>query len=114
LFETLVVMEIVRQSSVDPDPPRAFHFRDRYGQEVDMVLERRDGTVVGIETKAAATAGRSDFHGLRLMRERLSERFAFGALLYTGPATVPFGDRLAAIPLQALWDDTRTPADFRQ
>jgi len=28
---------------------------------------------------------------------------AFGALLYTGPATVPFGDRLAAIPLQGLW-----------
>jgi hypothetical protein len=24
----------------------------------------------------------------------------------TGPATVPFGDRLAAIPLQALWAGT--------
>jgi predicted AAA+ superfamily ATPase len=71
--------------------------------EVDMVLERRDGTVVGIEAKAAASAARADFHGLRLMRERLGERFAFGALLYTGPATVPFGDRLAAIPLQGLW-----------
>jgi uncharacterized protein len=61
------------------------------------------GTVVGIEAKATASAGRSDFRGLRLMRERLGERFAFGALLYTGPATVPFGDRLAAIPLQGLW-----------
>jgi hypothetical protein len=59
----------------------------------------------GIEAKAAATAGRADFHDLRLMRERLGERFAFGALLYTGPATVPFGDRLAAIPLQGLWTD---------
>jgi len=105
LIETFVVMEIVRQASVDPDPPQAFHFRDRDGHEVDMVLERRDGSVVGIEAKAAATAGRADFHGLRLMRERLGERFAFGALLYTGPATVPFGDRLAAIPLQALWTD---------
>ncbi len=103
LIETFVVMELVRQASVDPDPPRAFHFRDRHGHEVDMVLERRDGTVVGIEAKAAASAGRSDFRGLRLMRERLGERFAFGALLYTGPATVPFGDRLAAIPLQGLW-----------
>lgn len=103
LIETFVVMEIVRQLSVDPDPPRAFHFRDRHGHEVDMVLERRDGAVVGIEAKAAATAEPSDFHGLRLMRERLGERFAFGALLYTGPATVPFGDRLAAVPLQGLW-----------
>ncbi len=108
LIETFVVMEIVRQASADPDPPRAFHFRDRNGHEVDMVLERRDGTVVGIEAKASATAGRADFHGLRLMRERLGERFAFGALLYTGPATVPFGDRLAAIPLQGLWERMTT------
>jgi uncharacterized protein len=106
LIETFVVMEIVRQASVALDPPRAFHFRDRDGHEVDMVLERRDGTIVGIEAKAAATAGRADFYGLRLMRERLGERFAFGALLYTGGATVPFGDRLAAIPLQGLWDGT--------
>ena len=80
-----------------------FTFRDRHGHEVDLVLERRDGTLVGIEAKAAASAGRSDFHGLRLMRDRLGERFAFGALLYTGAATVPFGDRLAAIPLEGLW-----------
>ena len=26
-----------------------------------------------------------------------------GRYLLTGPATVPFGDRLAAIPLQGLW-----------
>ncbi len=105
LIETFVVMEIVRQSNVDPDPLRAFHFRDRQGHEVDLVLERRDGTVIGIEAKAAASPGRADFQGLRLLRERLGERFAFGALLYTGPATVPFGDRLAAIPLQGLWAD---------
>ena len=34
LIETFVVMEIVRQASADPDPPRAFHFRDRNGHEV--------------------------------------------------------------------------------
>jgi uncharacterized protein len=80
-----------------------FTFVTGTGTRSTWVLERRDGAVVGIEAKAATTAGPSDFHGLRLMRERLGERFAFGALLYTGPATVPFGDRLAAIPLQGLW-----------
>jgi predicted AAA+ superfamily ATPase len=97
-------METVRQVSAHPDPPRLYHLRDREGHEVDLVLERRDGTVVGIEAKAAATATREDFRGLRLLRERLGERFAFGALLYTGGATVPFGDRLAAVPLQGLWN----------
>jgi predicted AAA+ superfamily ATPase len=105
LTETFVVMEVVRQASVAPDPPRLFHFRDRDGREVDLVLERRDGSVVGIEAKASATAGRDDFRALRLLRERLGKRFAFGALLYSGPATVPFGERLAAIPLQGLWAD---------
>ena len=105
LVETFVVMELVRLASVDPDPLRLFHFRDREGREVDLILERRDGTVVGIEVKASATAGREDFRGLRLLRERLGERFAFGALVYTGRATVPFGDRLAAIPLEGLWAD---------
>ncbi|MGP0100194.1 MAG: hypothetical protein ACLPUT_01035 [Solirubrobacteraceae bacterium] len=38
----------------------------------------------------------------------LGKRFAFGALLYSGPATVPFGERLAAIPLQGLWADQET------
>jgi predicted AAA+ superfamily ATPase len=103
LVETFVVMELVRQASADPDPPRMFHFRDRDGREVDLVLERRDGSVVGIEAKASATAGRDDFRGLRHLRERLGERFAYGALVYTGRDTVPFGERLAAVPLQGLW-----------
>jgi predicted AAA+ superfamily ATPase len=103
LVETFAVMEVVRQAAVDLDPPRLYHLRDRDRHEVDLVLERRDGSVVGIEIKASASSGASDFRGLRLMRERLGERFAFGALLYTGPGTVPFGDRLAAVPLSALW-----------
>jgi predicted AAA+ superfamily ATPase len=85
-----------------------FHFRDRDGREVDLVLERRDGSVIGIEAKASATAGREDFRGLRLLRERLGERFAFGALFYTGPETVPFGERLAAVPLHGLWEGGRS------
>jgi predicted AAA+ superfamily ATPase len=103
LAETFVVMEVVRQAAVDDDPPRLFHVRDREGHEVDLLLERRGGTVVGIEVKAAATAGPADFHGLKLLRDRLGDRFAFGTVLYTGSATVPFGDRLAAVPLAALW-----------
>ena len=103
LTETFAVMEVMRQASAHPDPPRMFHMRDRAGREVDLVLERRDGGIVGIEVKAAATAARHDFGGLRVLRDHLGSHFAFGALLYTGRATVPFGDRLAALPLQGLW-----------
>ena len=103
LVETFAVMEIVRHADVDPDPPNLFHFRDRRGHEVDLVLERRDGTIVGVEVKASATTSPADFSGLRLLRDRLGDRFAFGAVLYTGSQTFPFGDRLAAVPLSGLW-----------
>ena len=103
LAETFAVMEIVRQAAVAEDPPRLYHLRDREGHEVDLLLEWRGGTVVGVEVKTAATVGSTDFRGLKLLRDRLGERFAFGVVLYAGPATVPFGDRLAAVPLAGLW-----------
>jgi hypothetical protein len=81
----------------------AVRLRDRDGREVDLIIERRDGYVAAIEIKAAATASPADFRGLRYLRDRLGGRFLGGALLYTGAATVPFGDRLAAVPLSALW-----------
>lgn len=71
------------------------------------MLEARDGTVAGIEVKASSTVRSSDFRGLRLLADRLGNQFAGGVVLYTGPDAVPFGDRLMALPLSALW---RVPA----
>lgn len=103
LLETFAAMEIVRSASVDDDPPELFHFRDRWGHEVDLVMERRDGTIAGVEVKASATPGPKDFRGLKLLRDRLGDRFVFGVVLHTGSRTLPFGDRLAAVPLAGLW-----------
>ena len=33
----------------------AYHFRDRQMRKVDIVLERDDGTIAGIEVKTGAT-----------------------------------------------------------
>ena len=103
IFETFVAMELQRQIAWQDAPPQRFHYRDRDGREVDVVLERRDGAVVGVEVKTAASVTERDFRGLRHLRERLGDRFKCGILLYTGEATVPFGDRLAAVPLCGLW-----------
>jgi predicted AAA+ superfamily ATPase len=103
LVETFVAMEIRKQLGwVDTDAA-LFHFRDRGGVEVDLVLESRDGRVAGVEVKAAATVRAEDFRGLRLLADRLGSQFATGVVLYTGSRAVPFGDRLWALPLAALW-----------
>jgi len=43
-----------------------------------------------------------DFRGLRKLRGAFGERFAGGVVLYDGEATVPFGDRLHAVPVGRL------------
>ncbi|MGD1058167.1 MAG: hypothetical protein ABR992_12235 [Solirubrobacteraceae bacterium] len=44
-----------------------------------------------------------DFAGLRYLRDKLGARFKGGAVPYAGSDTLPFGDRLAAVPLNGLW-----------
>jgi predicted AAA+ superfamily ATPase len=103
LFETFVVMELLRQSEWQRIAVSQYHYRDKDGREIEVVLERRDGTAIGIEVKAAASVNASDFRGLRRVRDVLGDRFKAGAVLYTGANTLPFGNRLAAVPLAALW-----------
>jgi hypothetical protein len=102
LFETFVATELERQASWSADALRFWHFRGAE-REVDVIVERPSGKLLGFEVKASATVRASDFRGLVHMRERLGERLVAGAVLYAGERTLPFGERLWALPLNALW-----------
>lgn len=106
-FETFVVGEVIRQASVSElGPLLAFHhYRDRRGNEVDLVIEHANGDVVAIEVKASATPRLRDISGLQLLRDRLGDRFKLGLLLHLGPEPIPLGDRISAVPLASLWSD---------
>ena len=95
-------MELDRQISWSEDRPQLFHFRDRDQREVDIVRRYRDGSVSAIEVKASATVRPQDFRGLRHLREQLGDRFKAGALLLAPASTVPFGQRMSAVPLCGL------------
>lgn len=103
LLESFVIEELRRQSTWMTAPPGLFHYRDGAGQEVDAVLEQRDGSIVGVEVKASATVVPADTRGLRALRSATDDRFVRGIVLYSGDAVVPLGDRLVALPLPALW-----------
>ena len=45
----------------------------------------------------------SDFKGLKALAEAMGSRFLRGVVLYAGSQTVPFGERLHALPLSAFW-----------
>ena len=103
LMETFVAMEVRKQLAWSTQQADLYHFRDRGGIEVDLVLETPSGHVGAIEVKASSTVGRNDFRGLRLLQDRLGDRFLGGVVLHRGPDAAPFSDRLAAIPLERLW-----------
>lgn len=103
LLESFVFSEVLKLMTASPLRLTPYHFRDQLMHEVDLVLERDDGMIVGIEVKASATVKSGDFAGLRTLAEACGERFAFGAVLYDSTDFVPFGDRLAAAPLSSLW-----------
>ncbi|MCY3383522.1 hypothetical protein ECD64_15170, partial [Acinetobacter baumannii] len=61
------------------------------------------GRVVAIEVKAAETVRTDDFRSLRILQDRLGERFHAGYVLYCGDQQLPFGERLSCVPISALW-----------
>lgn len=103
ILETFVLGELLKLASWADDRFEFSYFRDKEQNEVDFVIENRRGQVVGVEVKAAATVTRSDFHGMRRLKEACGDRFAFGMVLYDHDQTVPFGDRMFAVPLSVLW-----------
>ena len=103
LLEGFVLMELSRQLTWSSERVELFHFRTRDQVEVDAVLENRRGQVVAIEVKAASTVRSEDFRGLRHLKDLLGADFLAGFVLYTGQQTLPFGDRLRALPVSALW-----------
>jgi predicted AAA+ superfamily ATPase len=106
LLETFVFQELRRQASWHEDAHAFFHYRDKDGVEVDIVIERGARAVVGVEVKAAATVTPADFRGLRKLKAATGERFAGGVVLYDGEICASFGDGLRAVPLRALWETT--------
>ncbi len=103
LLESFVFSEVLKLMIASDLRLTPYHFRDRNMREVDIVLERDDGTIAGIEVKASATVRSGDFTGLRALAEACGDRFAFGVVLYDSTGIVPFGDKLAAAPLSSLW-----------
>jgi uncharacterized protein len=103
LIETFVSGELRAQAEWSPTRPSLYHFRDRDGAEVDLVLESGDGRVVGVEVKAGATIRSEDLRGLRLLEQRLGADFAAGLVLCTAPAPSHLGGRLWIMPISALW-----------
>ncbi len=105
MLESFVAMELIKQRGWSARQPAIRHWRDRNGAEVDLVVEDADGTIAGVEVKASTSVSSSDVKHLRVLKDKLGDRFSAGVILYLGDRTLPLGDRLWAMPVSALWSD---------
>jgi len=103
IVENFVASELVKLLASSNSRAQLYHFRDASQKEVDFVLEKPDGTIAGIEVKTKENIEVRDFNGLQELRTCVGKDFVTGVVLYSGKDIVPFGDRLWAVPLNALW-----------
>lgn len=104
LLESMVVGELRKQAAWLEGPPSFFHFTESERSEVDLVLERWDGRVVGIEVKLAARVGSEDLKGLRRLRTLAGGRWLGGILLAAVPNAYTTADRVIVAPISAVWN----------
>jgi len=102
IVENFVVMEVIKQIDSAEIDAKPYHYRAGR-DEVDMILESRSGAIVGIEVKAGASLGSSDWRPLAKLRDSAGSRFVCGVVVYSGRQTLPLSDRLWAIPISGLW-----------
>ena len=114
LIETFAVNEIARQISASPERIDMYHYRDHRGHEVDLILERPDGSVAAFEMKATRSPAAAQLGHVRWLRDRIDRAapglFKAGVLLHTGNQSVTVGDRLHLRPIQTLWRPGGQPA----
>ena len=77
------------------------HYRDNNKREIDFMIERTDGALLGIEVKSGSV-GKSDFNHLKWFAANLAKGPFIGIVLYSGRDVLRFGEGFYAVPLSAL------------
>jgi predicted AAA+ superfamily ATPase len=101
LFESLATL-CVRVYAAHSEA-RVAHLRTARGrQEIDLIVERADGSIVAIEIKLARDVSRDDGRHLAWLSDKLSDRVLDRVILTTGPAAYRRDDGVAVVPLALL------------
>lgn len=101
LFESLATLSVRVAAQVHQ--ARVGRLRTNRGdREIDLVVEGRDGQVVGIEVKLSAAVGDADVRHLLWLRDQLPYDVVDLAVLTTGTHAYRRPDDVAVIPLALL------------
>lgn len=102
ILENFVASELMKQLNLGIDG-KLYHFRTQDNIEIDFVIEKRNGNLIGIEVKSKETIKPEDFKALKILQEQTGADFIKGILLYCGDKVIPFGDHLVALPISTIF-----------
>lgn len=101
LFESLMTLSV--RVYAQACRARVLHLRTRGGeQEVDLIVERRDGRVVALEIKLTATVNDSDVRHLRWLADQIGDNLLDAAVITTGSEAYRRHDGIGVIPAALL------------
>ena len=106
LLETFVFQELSAHIGLE-NKYSLFQYRDRLNREIDFLIEREDGALLGIEVKAGHNVSIDDFKPQKWFAENmLQEKGTYtGLVLYSGDRTIRFAKNMLAVPTAALWTE---------
>lgn len=100
LIETWVYQQLAAIAEADGDCEIS-HYRDGKKREIDFMVKREDGALLGIEVKSGSVSS-SDFTHLKWFAANLAEKQFTGIVIHSGKDVLPFGDGFYAVPFSAL------------
>lgn len=103
LLETFTVNELCKQAHWLDEPVDIGHWRTHDGQEVDLVMERPDGSVLAFEVKASTNVRDDDARGIRVLARRLGPDNVTGFVMHTGTRGWRMDEQTFAVPIANLW-----------
>jgi uncharacterized protein len=102
VFETFVIMEILKKTECWLQRPILYHFRSYHGAEVDLILEY-NGILYPLEIKLSTNPGKQDAMGFRSFRETFpQERIGPGLVVCCTPKAFPIHENVWAVPWWCL------------
>jgi uncharacterized protein len=101
LFESLVTLSV--RVYAQAAEARVLHLRTGGGEhEIDLIVERPDGSVIGIEVKLLRDARDSDTAHLKWLQATIGQRMLDGMVITTGPEAYRRQDGIAVVPAALL------------
>ncbi|MDR2799475.1 MAG: AAA family ATPase [Bifidobacteriaceae bacterium] len=104
LFEGFIISEILKQKEWSKKRYNLYHYRNARGEEIDLIIELDDGSLILMEIKGTSTHRYDDFKNIFKLKNELGDKVIAGFVVNTSDSVQAAGDNCWFIPASLLWE----------